>query len=75
MNLRDTDARINMNQLAELYDALVSMLEGAPEHGTLTMAMYMRDGVLHRFETSRQESVFCKQGGQLCEDRMQRAIR
>jgi hypothetical protein len=74
MNLKDTKAKTNLPQLAELYDALVSMLEGAPEHGTLIIAIHMRDGMPHRFETSRQESIFFKQGERLCEGRIQRAI-
>lgn len=70
MNLADRKVKPNQPQLSDLYDALVSLMEQAPEHGTLTLVIHMRDGVPHRFETSRQESVFFKQGGQKWENQM-----
>ena len=63
MNDKISRDGVSMRQLAELYDTLVSLLEQAPAHGTLTMTIHMRDGIPHRFETTREESIFFRDGG------------
>jgi len=54
--------KIPLACLSELYDQLVSMFEQAPEHGKLTLAVHIRDGIPQRFETTREASVLFNGG-------------
>jgi|LSQX01.3.fsa_nt_gb hypothetical protein len=51
---------ISIEQLSELYDQLVHMLEEAPEHGKIGFTIHVRDGIAHRYETSREASIMLK---------------
>lgn len=61
-----TLTNISQQQLAKLNKALVEMLRQAPAHGSLTITIHMRDGIPHRFETDRQESLFFREEVERC---------
>ncbi|MGD9577677.1 MAG: hypothetical protein AB7Y74_05455 [Syntrophorhabdus sp.] len=55
-----TKEQIPLRQLAELYDQLVLLFEHAPSHGKITLTIHLRDSVAHRYETSRESSIYFK---------------
>ena len=44
-------------QMVEIGTTITSMLDDAPNHGILTVAIHVRDGFAYRLEATRQESI------------------
>ncbi|NLV83135.1 MAG: hypothetical protein GXY60_01015 [Spirochaetales bacterium] len=59
-----TRDKMPLTCISELYDQLVSLFEEAPDHGKITLSVFIRDGYPYRYETTKETSILYRGGNE-----------